>query len=131
MSFHVPEDLRASHRFDPTNEAKGTNNGFFEKVVNRKKGRTLVIRMIASDGEGWEHVSVSFNRDRCPTWDEMCWVKDLFWDPEDTVIQYHPPETEYVNEHSYCLHLWRPTEENIPLPPAWMVGFKTKELPHE
>jgi len=89
----------------------------------KRKGQAL--RIIASDdqGEGWEHVSVSLE-DRCPTWDEMCFVKDLFWLPTEAVMQLHPPESEYVNNHRFCLHLWRPTKENIPLPPAIYVGVK-------
>ena len=34
--------------------------------------------------------------------------KALFWDEDDCVIQYHPPRSEYVNNHQNCLHLWRP-----------------------
>ena len=45
--------------------------------------------------------------DRCPTWQEMCGVKRRFFEPEDCVVQYHPPESTYVNDHPYCLHLWR------------------------
>lgn len=59
---------------------------------------------------------------RCPTWEEMCWIKGQFWGPEDRVIQYHPPASEYINDHPYCLHLWRPIGAEIPAPPSWMVG---------
>jgi len=79
------------------------------------------IRVIASFGEGWEHVSVS-SLHRCPTWDEMCMVKDFFWGEEDTVIQYHPAKSEYINFHLYCLHLWRPMDTEINCPPKWMIG---------
>jgi len=77
------------------------------------------------DCEGWEHVSVSAEK-RCPTWDEMCWIKDQFWDKHETVVQYHPPESEYVNFHPHCLHMWRPLEMSIPLPPVLFVGPKRK-----
>lgn len=79
--------------------------------------------IIASSGFGWEHVSVS-RRDRCPTWDEMCLVKALFWDDDDCVIQHHPPCSEYVNNHPYCLHLWRPIDVSLPMPPSILVGVK-------
>jgi hypothetical protein len=82
------------------------------------------LRCIISDGGGWEHVSVSLV-DRVPTWDEMCWVKSLFWDDEEAVMQLHPPKSDYVNHHPYCLHLWRPTTGKIPLPPSEMVGPKS------
>lgn len=75
---------------------------------------------IASVGEGWEHVSVSMAT-RVPTWEEMCWVKRLFWQEEDCVVQYHPPKSDYVNCHPFCLHLWRPLDQQMPRPPSWMV----------
>ena len=82
-----------------------------------------IIRVIASDGEGWEHVSVSLEN-RCPTWDEMCIIKDIFWDNTDCVIQYHPPKSEYVNHHPFCLHLWRKIGSEFELPPSYMIGPK-------
>jgi hypothetical protein len=47
----------------------------------------------------------------------MCFVKDLFWREDECVIQYHPPKSEYVNLHPYTLHLWRPVNIELPLPP--------------
>lgn len=82
------------------------------------------LKIIASQGDDeipWEHVSVSL-RDRVPTWDEMCWVKDQFFEEEETVLQFHPPRSEYVNFHPFCLHLWRPTHDVIPRPPPIAVG---------
>jgi len=69
----------------------------------------------------WEHVSVSAEN-RCPTWDEMCWVKDLFWDKHEMAVQYHPPESQYVNCHPHTLHIWRPINMTIPMPPMLLVG---------
>lgn len=84
------------------------------------------LRIIASNGEGWEHVSVSLPS-RCPNWQEMCFVKDLFWEAEETVIQYHPPKSQYVNCHQFCLHLWKPIGIELPLPPSIMVGPREGE----
>jgi len=87
-----------------------------------------MIRVIASDAldTGWEHVSVSIEgADRCPTWEEMSRVKDLFWGEEELVVQLHPPKSQYVNYHPYCLHLWRCPQFSYPLPPTelvWPVG---------
>lgn len=78
----------------------------------------------------WEHVSVTVrNRKmeplrRCPTWEQMCIVKDLFWDEAQAVMQLHPPKAEHVNTHAFCLHLWRAVDQAIPLPPSIMVGIK-------
>lgn len=100
------------------------NNGYFV-IPSCIAGRELAV--LASDGMGWEHVSVSVhqgNRDRTPTWDEMCQVKDLFWDDEDCVIQYHPPKSEYVNNCTNCLHLWKKVGEQFETPASILVGFK-------
>jgi hypothetical protein len=77
----------------------------------------------ASEGVDWEHVSVSLDG-RCPNWPEMCFIKDLFWDEEETVMQLHPPRSQWINNHPYCLHLWMPKSEKIPMPPAIAVGKK-------
>lgn len=85
------------------------------------------LKVIASDGGGWQHVSVS-RMDRPtkpPTWGQMCDVKEMFWEAEDVVCQYHPAKSHYVNCHPGCLHLWRPTAEKLPTPPDIMVGPKT------
>lgn len=86
------------------------------------------LRIIASTADidprisqGWEHVSVSTRR-RTPNWREMCFVKDLFWEPHETVMQLHPPESEWISNHPYCLHLWRHVSREIPMPPSIMVG---------
>jgi hypothetical protein len=81
--------------------------------------RQLLI--IFSNGEGWEHVSVS-HFDRCPAWDEMEWVKRHFWDDGDTVMQLHVPIAEHRSFHPYVLHMWRPLFAEIPRPPADMVA---------
>ena len=80
------------------------------------------------DGEGlprWEHASVHAfkgEKQRTPKWLEMCYVKNLFWDSEDVVMQLHPRASQYVNCHPHTLHLWRPIDAVIPEPPAIFVG---------
>ena len=99
-------------------EDGGCATAYLASTKNRK-----TAAVIFSNGGGWEHVSVSFNH-RCPTWEEMCEIKNMFFHPHEVVVQYHPAESEYVNTHPYCLHLWRPLEQDMPTPPAWMVGVK-------
>lgn len=80
------------------------------------------LKIIGLIRPGWEHVSVSTPR-RSPNWEEMCLAKDMFWDEEECVMQLHPPHSQYVNNSRYCLHLWRPTRQVIPMPPAGFVGI--------
>lgn len=119
MAFHVPEQYRVMG-------PKGTNNGAFQI-----KAGGIMYRIVASDGgvEGqeWEHVSVTLDRKRCPDWEEMCFMKNIFWDKEDCVVQFHPPESEYISNHKYCLHLWRPVNQVIPMPPKNYVGLSGAE----
>jgi hypothetical protein len=124
VSFHVPNHLRVRRGYMASDDTNGNNGVFF---VPRRPGQHP-LRVIASDGaleDGatpWEHVSVSLP-DRCPTWAEMCVVKELFWGANATVVQFHPPRSEWVNNHQFCLHLWRPVGIEVPRPPALMVGI--------
>jgi hypothetical protein len=79
------------------------------------------LLIIASAGEGWDHVSVS-REDRCPTWDEMQWVRESFLGEDEAVMQLHPPLADHVNQHPNCLQLWKPQAAEIPLPPKWMLA---------
>ena len=81
--------------------------------------------VIASNGAGWEHVSVApFKRRTTPTWDDMCKIKSWFWEDDEAVIQIHPKSEEYVNNMSNCLHLWRCTYKDMILPPSCLVGLR-------
>lgn len=58
--------------------------------------------------DGYEHVSVSpKHKFRTPTWEDMCFLKDVFFDDEEECYQIHPPKSRYVNLCKNCLHIWR------------------------
>lgn len=140
----APEQYRQKSGMIATNSSFG-NNGLF--VIPHPKIRAYFFDCIISDDtavheqfkaiiEGstsWEHVSVRLwskdakgrrvNSERCPTWAEMCFIKDTFWDPEETVVQYHPPHSEYVNNNEWTLHLWKPGCD-LPRPESIRVGIK-------
>jgi hypothetical protein len=113
--FKVPNEYRIQSGMLGSNDEIG-NKGAFTIPFE-----SFVLHVIASEGMGWEHVSVSLSH-RTPNWREMCFIKDLFWDAEDVVIQYHPAKSEYVNLHDNCLHLWRPVGVEIPTPPKELFG---------
>ena len=120
------EAARATHGDFSTPAGSGFNGLF--RIARGPCGAPL--RIIASEAslkgsQGWEHVSVSAPN-RCPNWTEMCFVKDLFWDDEECVVQFHPPRSEYVNNHPYVLHLWRNVDFEFRTPPAIMVGVKNE-----
>lgn len=131
----APEKYRLNkpgYKFSTTE--KDGNNGTFK--IPHHRITDYFYFCIVSDGMGWEHVSVSLmakKKDvkRCPTWEEMCFIKDLFWSKTESVIQFHPPAEQYVSTHPYCLHLWRATDpaRRSPVPPLYLVGPEVKELP--
>lgn len=102
-------------------------NGMF---YIRYKDTNIVFRCLVSNGDGetprvpWEHVSACAraknskgrNYERVPNWEEMCWIKDLFWGEEETVVQFHPAKENYVNCHPNVLHLWKWTGGEFPIP---------------
>ncbi len=95
----------------------------------------MLLNVMATDGRvddsvppdhpafRWEHVSVSrdFPQGAVPTWEMMCWIRDLFFLPEEWVLQYHAPHAHHINIHPGVLHLWRPKLEAIPIPPPECV----------
>lgn len=126
--FHVIEKYRITKGALQTDSSFG-NNGAFS--ITRVPSTTYII--IASDGAinygdpCWEHISVHVvnnknDKERTPTWTEMCFIKNLFWDEEDWVVQFHPAKSQYINHHLSTLHLWRPVHEVMPTPPKEMVG---------
>ena len=75
------------------------------------------IAVVASSGEGWDHVSVS-RPTRCPNWPEMEYIARLFFDDHEAAMQLHVPPSDHVNNHPFCLHWWRPRDVEIPRPPS-------------
>lgn len=135
--FRVPEKMRIRKGKLASDASYGNNGAFAIKAVQpipNAEPIAYFFLCIASDGgvEGgtpWEHVSITIVHPlekRCPTWEEMCVVKNLFWDKSDCVVQYHPPEDKYVNQHPYCLHLWRKPGFDMPVPEPNLVGMQKK-----
>ena len=65
-------------------------------------------------------MSVS-HKNRCPTWAEMCIIKDIFFEEAECCVEYHPAKSNYVNIHPNCLHIWKPQNRSIPVPPKIFV----------
>jgi hypothetical protein len=104
-------------------EGEARLGGFGDDLggVFEVKMKGITLRIIASVGGGWDHLSVS-TRKRCPTWLEMEAVKRMFFKPDEVAMQLHVPPTDHISVHPHCLHIWRPHLGEIPLPPKWMVA---------
>jgi hypothetical protein len=99
-----------------------TNNVPGKYLINSKYGKLFVI---ASNGYNWEHVSVSRQlnngKSKIPSWDTMCYVKNLFFKMNETVVQFHPKISEYVDINPNVLHLWKDMINEHKLPPIILV----------
>lgn len=72
----------------------------------RQDGLSVIVTGgLHSDGRKWLHFSVA-RPDRLPTWDDLKETKRLFLGPERKAIQVIPKDSQYVNIHPYCLHLF-------------------------
>ena len=118
MKTQIPEELERGRRQDRHKSNVGEWPGAYTV-----KGHGRRLNLIIGVGWGWEHVSVSITTSphSIPTWQEMCWVKDLCWSEDECVVQFHPPKKDYVNDHPGVLHLWRSLSAEIPMPSKLMV----------
>lgn len=57
----------------------------------------------------WDHIAIDLEElGRCPTYPEMCKIKELFWaDSNQLALQIHPSQSDYVDIKHFRLHLWR------------------------
>jgi hypothetical protein len=105
----------------------GDRHGLF-KLRCPTTNRWLTVLVGSAEGweemslplPAWEHCSVS-GQVRTPDWDEMCFVKKCFWDDDETVVQFHPAESDYINFHDHTLHMWRVIGVEFPVPPKQCV----------
>ena len=112
-----PEQILSDYRLKPL--VTGDDGGGAEINYKGLKGT-----VIWSWGGGWEHVSFNPGTGKTPGWEDMCLLKDIFFEPEEVAIQIHPAKSQYVSNLDHCLHLWRCTSAEQPLPPSIMVGIR-------
>jgi hypothetical protein len=120
------KDLRALDRFRARSLehrlCDGSNPDPSKFGIFLVPGDGLTLHLLVSSAEGWDHVSVS-TKIRTPFWREMEKVKRLFFEDHEDAMQLHVPESDHINCHPFCLHIWRPHDRTIPRPPAIMVGL--------
>jgi hypothetical protein len=98
--FKVPNEFRMRHGNMRSNDDYG-NNGVFIVHLNG-----VAVTCIASDTDGWEHVSMSIPS-RSPTYDEMERIKTVFWgnNPVVVIFMRHRPKNDLYVETR--VGLWR------------------------
>ena len=123
---HLNPYRNRTHPQFKTEDSDGMT-GFFVIPLD-PRNFALVIASPGNEEIPWEHVSARIGekhnkklRERIPTWDEMCQIKDLFWNEDEAVMQLHVPESEFIRIHPFVLHLWKPIHQEIPRPPQQAV----------
>ena len=85
------------------------NKGFLNSGFIKLPDAGTCTLLWGDNEDGWEHVSISPNKmHKIPSWNDMCILKDIFFNDEEEVLQLHPKKSQYVNISTNCLHLWRP-----------------------
>jgi hypothetical protein len=122
------EKNRRKHYAPYPDTKAGDRYGWFEFFTPH--GDCLHCLVVAGDPlaapdshDAWDHVSVTLTErgrhmpTRLPSWREMCYVKSRFWEKSETVVQFHPMESAYVNDNEFVLHLWKKAGVDYELPP--------------
>lgn len=106
---------------------EGMDGGWAEVHLGASR-RKRVATVVFSWGGGWDHVSVSFDC-KTPSWSDMVEIKCMFFKPNEACAQFFPAECE--NKAPVCLHIWRPQNALLQMPPRWMVGIKDDQTPSD
>lgn len=102
----------------------GNDGCFLLPGLRRARGEKREELIVFSEvGRGWEHVSVSvLRKPRHPTWEEMYYVRDMFWPRDEPVLQFYTTKSD-----SLSLHLWRAMDQELRLPDPLLPGEKENE----
>lgn len=71
--------------------------------------QVIISKSKTRDEREWWHVSIS-RPDRMPTWQELCKVRKDFFTEDVEFYQVLPRRQDYVNVHTFCLHIWSPLD---------------------
>lgn len=75
---------------------------------------TVMAGLEQHGGRRWIHLSCA-RRNALPSWEDLKLVKRVICGPNRQAIQVIPRESEYVNFHPHCLHLFACIDDD-PLP---------------
>jgi len=85
--------------------------GEFWQGFGPNEGLRACITADLIDGKIWRHLSIS-RRARLPSYDELARARRDFLGLERPAYQVFPPSKEFVNFHTFCLHLWSPVDHD-------------------
>jgi len=87
------------------------------RLAGKGMGKAAVIGFhvltsvaIESDDRLWFHASISRFDLKMPTYDDLYWLRENFFQGT-WAMQYFPPEEQHISHHGTCLHLWTCLED--------------------
>jgi hypothetical protein len=85
--------------------------GDMARAWEHKIDGLTVLRSVSTlkNGEKWIHVSLS-RKSKMPTYEDLARVKRDFFGEDVEAYQVFTKESDHVNVHSFCLHLWAPID---------------------
>ena len=111
-------------------DENGRNGAF---TLCFKDNANQALQVVSGFHDGWEHVCVTRYEKRGllkgivqvePTNEEMRMVKDLFFKPEETVVEFFPRQESTLHAKEGTRHLWRHTIRDFPIPEIKFVAPK-------
>jgi len=111
-----------------------TNHGTFLVPYQVAAAPRVLLRVLVGQGGGWDHVSVGVQGgSRTPTWEEMEFVRTLFFRDDETAMQLSVPRAEHINLHPGVLHWWRPqtAEEMAAQREEWLASGEPYPYPED
>jgi hypothetical protein len=103
----LPAGWRALPPFSPPNAPPAQKL----LVFAHSSGMRVIVSVDQAPGERWLHVSCSY-ADHLPSWSDLKAVKTVFIGREAEAWQILAPESEWVDDMEYTLHLWHRLEED-------------------
>lgn len=88
---------------------KATKNSFLASGGWRHEPSRFVVSAGIEDTGKWGpllHVSMSYP-DHDPTWAEIKMIRAYFFPPDMDCGMVLPRESDYVNFHKHCFHVWQ------------------------
>lgn len=103
------EEIKATRNLKIVNENPNEGiMGYYEAIDYTQKGTPKIKQtytFVFTWNNDWEHLSISLTDKitKCPSWDEMCMFKDIFFKEDEACVEYHPKKADYVNLHPRVL----------------------------
>lgn len=131
------KNIKSLEKYINNDIGKSNINKSFSVPLNDNKEAFVIA---SENFMGWDHVSAhiisveSGALNRTPNNEEMQFLRNLFFEDEEVVLEFHPAKKDYINNHSYVLHMWRSTDNifSFPKQVAWDgIPGKVITLPNQ